>query len=179
VAIAISRSGMSTHTEARTERRSHYRYFAPLPLQAADNDDHGRARLAASLAGFEQLLDDFLSHECGLPAPPHHSTARSTADGSVSWHSHSFEGHCRLHRVFGFPDSIEVALRVADIGSCAVRFEMALFPAGSEASAKPLATGSVVRVFVPAAVGHAQERSKPARLPQPLRDRLQPFAPGD
>lgn len=148
---------MSSRHEARTERRGNYFRFLPVPVRAADNDAHGRASIAACGAWFEFAIDDFLRRECGL------DPAGSVPDGCDKLRAHTFEASCRFHRVFGFPATIEAGLRVAELGSCSVRFEIGLFQAGDGDECKPLATGSVVRVFV------SDQNDKPASLPGTLR----------
>lgn len=142
---------MSAGQELRTERRGDYPRFSAIPLLETDNDAHGRASSAACCAWFERVVDECLQREGG---------SDTDSDG---FRAHTFEASCRFHRAFGFPDTIEAGLRVAQLGSSSVRFELGLFRPGED---KPVATGSVVRVFV------ARANDKPAPLPAGLRAAL-------
>ncbi len=141
---------MGARQEPRTERRGDYFRYFPISQRPGNCDVHGRATIAACGTWFEQVIDDFLQHECGLDGLADCDNLRV----------HTFESTCRFHRVFGFPDTIEAGLRVGEMGACAVRFEIGLFRVGED---KPVATGSVVRVFA------LDESDKPAVLPGALR----------
>lgn len=145
---------MSTDQEPRTERRGNYVRFAAIPGHQTDANARSLASSAACCAWFEGVIDDFLRHA---------ADGEGTGADREEVHGQTFEAACRFHRVFGFPDNIEAGLRVGQLGSCSVRFEIGLFRAGED---KPVATGYVVRVFV------AQASGKPASLPAGLRARL-------
>ena len=66
---------------------------------------------------------------------------------------------CQYHRPLRFPDVIDAGLRVANIGTSSVRYEVGLFRVGDEGVA---ATGHFVHVYV----------RRPELRPTPLSDAL-------
>lgn len=124
---------------SHTERRANYLWFHPLPAPFFGEAATETASLSQCLLGFEAAVAVFLNTEC------------------ASCHTHAFEAHCRLQRVFRFADNMVAGLRLADIGSYALRFELALFAAEDEdGRSKPAATAELVHVMKPAEGGKPQ-----------------------
>jgi acyl-CoA thioester hydrolase len=76
------------------------------------------------------------------------------------------ESGCRYHEAVGFPDELDVGVRVSRLGTSSVRWECAIFRRGGEQAA---ADGFFVHVFV----GRADQRPTP--IPELLRAALLPL----
>jgi acyl-CoA thioester hydrolase len=79
------------------------------------------------------------------------------------------ETQCRYFSSVAFPETIEVGLRVAKIGTSSVRYELGIFRKGEDVAA---AQGHFVHVYVDRA------RNRPVALPDVYRRALQPPARG-
>lgn len=98
--------------------------------------------MARCVACFEQVVDEYLATACGVS-----SIAEDAGAGGLF--ARSFEVSCRFQRDFEFAANMDVGLRLAELGKYSVHFELALFTADDDdVRCKPLATGSVVRVFI-------------------------------
>jgi len=73
------------------------------------------------------------------------------------------ETRCNYFSPLGFPQAVEVGLRVAHVGSSSVRYELGVFAAGAAATA---AQGHFVHVYVD------RVSRRPATLPAPLTQAL-------
>jgi acyl-CoA thioester hydrolase len=76
------------------------------------------------------------------------------------------ETQCRYFSSVAFPETIEVGLRVAKIGTSSVRYELGIFRKGEDVAA---AQGHFVHVYVDRA------RNRPVALPDVYRRALQPL----
>ena len=74
------------------------------------------------------------------------------------------ESHCAFHAPLAFPETVEAALRVGQLGRSSARYEIGLFAAGRE---DPAATGWFVHVFVD------REARRAVEIPAPLRAALE------
>lgn len=150
---------------AQRERRGGYsRFFEFAPAASAGPV---RADMAACIACFERLIDDYLAADCAVDA----DDAGGVGDVREV-RSQSFEACCRFQRAFEFAERMEAGLRVDELGEYSVRFGIALFPLGEDDRCKPLATGSVVRVFI------ANATDRPVPVTGALRGRLLQLAAG-
>ncbi len=77
------------------------------------------------------------------------------------------ETGCHYFAPLAYPQGVTAALRVAHVGRSSVRYEIALFAAGSDTAA---AQGHFVHVYVDRAT-----RRPVAQLPQALRAALAPL----
>jgi len=97
---------------------------------------------------FEVIVVDFIATPCGidwLRAPVIPFAA---------------ESRCRFLRPLRFPGDFTVGLRVKQVGSSSVTYDLALFDA---ADGRLAATGDWVHVFVD------RESEKPVSIPEPVR----------
>ena len=76
----------------------------------------------------------------------------------------SVEVRCRMHREVAAGNPLDAGLRVIDLGTASVRFELGLFHPGEE---KPAASACLAQVLVDRVSG------KPAPFPANLRSRLE------
>jgi len=135
--------------------RAAYNHFLPLQTRWADNDVYGHVNNVAYYGYFDTIVNEYL---IGAKALDIH---QGTVIGLV------VETGCQYFAPLEFPQKLDGALRVANIGTSSVRYELAIFKAGEE---KPAAEGFFVHVFV----DRATRRSTP--LPDDLRRALERIA---
>lgn len=131
--------------------RPGYAHVTEIPTRWADNDVYGHVNNVQHYAFFDTAINRWLIEEGGL------DIHRGDVIGLCA------ESHCAYSGPFAFPDVIEAALRVGHLGRSSVRYELALFRRGEEAS---VAEGWFVHVFVDRATRRA------AAMPPRLRDAL-------
>ncbi len=129
-----------------------YPYRQRIPTRWHDNDVYGHVNNVDYYAFFDTVINTFLIVEGGL----------DIHGGDVI--GVCAESHCTYHAAFTFPETVHAGLRVGELRSRAVRYELGLF---SEGAREPAATGWFVHVFVDRA-----ER-RPAPIPPPLRTALE------
>jgi acyl-CoA thioester hydrolase len=132
--------------------REDYAHVETIPTRWADNDVYGHVNNVEYYAFFDTAINAWLIREGGLDIQ---------ADAVIGLCA---ESHCAYHAAVAFPDVVEAALRVGQLGRSSVRYEIALFRAGAPSA---IASGWFVHVFV--------ERSsrRPAEIPPPLRRALE------
>ncbi|MCS6766975.1 MAG: acyl-CoA thioesterase [Candidatus Protistobacter heckmanni] len=136
------------------ELRSNYRHFQTITSRWMDNDAYGHVNNVVYYSFFDTVVNAFLVEKGVL------DIERSPVIGLV------IESHRNYFAPLAFPEAIEAGLRIAKIGNSSVRYEIALFRRGEQAAA---AQGHFVHVYVDRA------SRRPAALPQPLREALQPL----
>lgn len=129
-----------------------YPYCQRIPTRWHDNDVYGHVNNVDYYAFFDTVINTFLVVEGGL----------DIHGGDVI--GVCAESHCTYHAAFTFPETVHAGLRVGELRSRAVRYELGLF---SEGAQEPAATGWFVHVFVDRA-----ER-RPAPIPPSLRTALE------
>jgi acyl-CoA thioester hydrolase len=132
--------------------RAQYAHVQAIPTRWADNDVYGHVNNVEYYAFFDTAINSWLIREGGLDI---HAGA---VIGLCA------ESHCAYRAAISFPDVVEAALRVGQLGRRSVRYEIALFRAGEPAA---LAEGWFVHVFVD------RSTRAPAEIPPPLRAALQ------
>jgi len=138
---------MSDTSRPAPGRRHQYRAFVDVPTRWADNDMYGHLNNAATYSFFDTAVTSWL-----------------IAQGLAGQHDASMffvaETGCRYHAEIGYPDRIDVGLRIDRLGTSSVAYGIALFREGQDAAA---AEG----IFVHVHVDRASRR--PAPLPEPAR----------
>jgi len=137
--------------------RSHYLAFRTLATRWMDNDVYGHVNNVVYYSFFDTAVNAHLIETGAL------DIERSAVIGLV------VETRCNYHAPLAFPQAVEAGLRVAQIGTRSVRYEVGLFGAGQPLSA---AAGHFVHVYVDRAT-----RRPVAALPPALRAALQPLCP--
>ncbi len=132
--------------------RADYRHVLPIPTRWKDNDVYGHVNNVEYYAFFDTVINAWLIREGGL------DIHAGQVIGVCA------ESHCRYHAAVAFPDTVDAALRVAELGRSSVRYEIGLFAAGSE---DPVATGWFVHVFVD------RDSRRPVEVPSALRASLE------
>jgi len=137
--------------------RSHYLAFRTLATRWMDNDVYGHVNNVVYYSFFDTAVNAHLIEAGAL------DIERSAVIGLV------VETRCNYHAPLAFPQAVEAGLRVAQLGTRSVRYEVGLFGAGQPLSA---AAGHFVHVYVDRAT-----RRPVAALPPALRAALQPLCP--
>jgi acyl-CoA thioester hydrolase len=136
-------------------KRSDYRHFLALQTRWADNDVYGHINNVAYYGYFDTIVNAYL-----------------IASGALDIHEGQVIGlvvetSCRYFAPLAFPERLEGALRVANIGKSSVRYEIAIF---KECAETPAAEGRFVHVYVDRAT------RRPVPLPAAFRSALEMIA---
>ncbi|KQU81663.1 MULTISPECIES: thioesterase family protein [unclassified Rhizobacter] len=142
----------STPTRAQPEPRSAYRHFTSLSTRWMDNDAYGHVNNVVYYSLFDTAVNRYLIEAGALDL---HAGA---VIGLV------VETHCNYFAPIAFPQMVDAGLRVAQVGSSSVRYEIGLFAAGEPLCA---ARGHFVHVYVDRAT------RRPAALPAVLTQALE------
>ena len=138
--------------EQKRSRRGDYPHFQVITTRWMDNDIYGHVNNVVYYSYFDTIINDYLIREGGLDIQV----------GEVI--GVCAESSCRFKAAFSFPEAIQGGLRVAELRTRAVRYEIALFKAGASEAA---AEGSFVHVFV------QRETMRPVEIPLQLRGALE------
>lgn len=113
--------------------RDGYGYFTQLTTRWADCDAYGHVNNVQYYSFFDTALTTMLI-ERGVLRSPH-------------WNAIGLcvESQCQFHASLDFPATLDVGVRIGRLGGKSVRYEVAIFAAGSET---PSATGYFIHVFV-------------------------------
>jgi len=115
------------------EARDAYRRFATLGTRWMDNDAYGHVNNVVYYSLFDTAVNRYLIEAGALDI---HAGATI---GLV------VETHCNFFAPLAFPQAVDAGLRVAQVGSSSVRYEIGLFAAGEPLCA---ARGHFVHVYV-------------------------------
>lgn len=132
--------------------RADYQAFYPLQTRWNDNDIYGHMNNVVHYSLFDTAVNGWLM-ERGLLDP-----RTSQTFGLV------VETGCKYHAEMGFPDKVTAGLRVAQLGSSSVKYEVALFRNDEQ---KATAEGFFVHVYV------NRETHRPSKIEGDRRDAFQ------
>jgi acyl-CoA thioester hydrolase len=125
---------MSTSPRPQPEPRSAYKAFRPIGTRWSDNDVYGHVNNVVYYGWFDTAVNGLLIEQ-----------------GAVDIHSGSVIGlvvetQCNYFTPLAFPEAVVAGIRVAQIGSSSVRYEVGIFPAdtGQLCAAK----GHFIHVYV-------------------------------
>ena len=136
-----------TTARPRPHHRDSYRAFRGIPTRWADNDMYGHVNNVVYYSWFDTAVNALLIERGALDIHQGHTI------GFV------VETHCNYFAPLAFPQTVEAGIRVAQVGSSSVRYEIALFAEGAETSA---AQGHFVHVYVD------RQTQRPVALPDAL-----------
>jgi len=110
-----------------------YPHRRVISTRWADNDVYGHVNNVEYYAFFDTIINAYLIEQ-----------------GALDIHAGQVigvcaESHCTYHAALAFPEAVEGALRVGELGRSSVRYELALYREGSD---DPAAEGWFVHVFV-------------------------------
>ena len=134
--------------------RAAYRHFLTIPTRWMDNDSYGHVNNVTYYSYFDTVVNEHLIRAGGL------DIRDDSTIGIV------VETRCRFHQSLSFPETIDAGMRVAQLGSSSVTYEIGLFRQGDAA---PAATGRFVHVWVDRATQH------PTPIPPRIRAALVPL----
>jgi len=132
--------------------RVDYVHFSQHTTRWMDNDTYGHLNNVVHYMLFDATVNSWLIGQ-GLLDP-----REGAAIGFV------IESGCRYHGPMSYPQIISAGLKVANIGSSSVRYEIALFPDSSDVAA---AEGFFVHVYVDS------KTHRPSPIPPQTRAALQ------
>ena len=135
----------------QAHQRSDYLHFVDLTTRWADNDIYGHVNNVMYYSYFDTTANTYLIEHGGLDIHD------SKVIGLV------VDSGCSYFAPLAFPDRLQGGLRIAQIGSSSVRYEIAIFKVGEDSAA---AQGHFVHVFVD------RDSRKPVAIPEAMRTAL-------
>lgn len=121
---------------AKDERRGDYGWWLPIASRWSDCDAYGHVNNAVYYNWFDTALTTLAIERGILRAPGQTSIGLCIASG------------CEFLAPVGFPGTVDVGIRLGRIGNSSLRYELAIFAAGSDT---PAAVGHFIHVYVDAA----------------------------
>ena len=143
----------SASPRAQALPRSHFRVFRPITTRWADNDAYGHVNNVVYYQWFDTAVNAHLIEHGVL------DIHQGDTIGLV------VETHCNYFSPLAFPQTVQVGLRVARIGSSSVRYELGVFAQGQALSA---AHGHFIHVYV-----DKLSRRPVSQLPEVLKQVLE------
>lgn len=131
----------------KPDLRASYRVFRSVPTRWGDNDIYGHVNNVVYYSWFDTAVNALLIERGALDI---HDGATI---GFVA------ETHCNYFAALAFPQTVEVGIRVAHVGTSSVRYEIGLFAEGATEAA---AQGYLVHVYV------NRQSARPVPLPAAL-----------
>ena len=132
--------------------RSHYRVFRDIGTRWMDNDVYGHVNNVVYYSWFDTAVNAHLIEKGAL------DIHQGAVIGFV------VETQCNYFAPLAFPQTVQAGLRVAQLGSSSVRYEVGLFAEGHETAA---ACGHFVHVYVD------RVTQRPVPLPETLKNTLE------
>lgn len=121
------------HVRPQAESRSTFKVFRRLDTRWMDNDVYGHVNNVIYYSWFDSAVNAHLIEQGALDI--HHGQTIGLV----------VETHCNYFAPLAFPQVIEAGIRVAQLGSSSVRYEIGLFAHGEDLCA---ARGHFVHVYV-------------------------------
>ncbi len=134
--------------EKEPPTRADFPVLSPLPTRWGDNDQYGHANNVVYYAWFDTVVNRWLIDAAGV------DVRKLDAIGVVA------ETSCQYISQVGFPDQLEIGLRIDRLGARSITYGLAVFKEGDD---KPSATGRFVHVYVDA------DSRRPVPVPEPVR----------
>jgi acyl-CoA thioester hydrolase len=132
-------------------RRAAFPHLLAITTRWMDNDVYGHINNVVYYSFFDTVVNRYLVEQGAL------DIAASEVIGLV------VETQCNYFRPVAFPDTVHAGLRVAQLGTTSVRYQIGLFRNDDDDAA---AQGHFVHVYV------ARATNKPVPLPVPLKRAL-------
>ena len=114
------------------EPRSAYRVFRPIATRWMDNDAYGHVNNVVYYSWFDSAVNAYLIEQGVL------DIHAGETIGLV------IETQCNYFASLAFPETVQVGIRVARLGTSSVRYEVGIFGASDMTAAK----GHLVHVYV-------------------------------
>jgi acyl-CoA thioester hydrolase len=138
-------------TKPTPESRGAYRAFRSIATRWMDNDAYGHVNNVVYYSWFDTAVNAYLIERGVL------DIHQGETIGLV------IETMCNYFAPLAFPETVEVGIRVAKLGSSSVRYEVGIFGASDMTAAK----GHFVHVYVD------KNTRRPVPLPAPLKTVLE------
>jgi acyl-CoA thioester hydrolase len=135
-------------------RASDFAHFADITTRWIDNDVYGHVNNVVYYEFFDTVVNGYLIAQGAL------DIANGATIGLV------VETQCNYFKPVAFPDKLRAGLRVANLGTSSVRYEVGIFRNDDDTAA---AQGHFVHVYVDRAT------NKPVPLPDKLKKALTPL----
>ena len=116
------------------EPRAAYRAFHSIGTRWSDNDVYGHVNNVVYYGWFDTAVNHWLIEHGGLDIH---------AGGVIGL---VVETHCNYFAPVAFPDAVVVGIRVAQLGTSSVRYEVGIFPADERLPC--VAKGHFIHVYV-------------------------------
>ena len=142
-------------TRAAPDRRADYPHFLAIPTRWMDNDVYLHVNNVVYYSYFDTVVNQYLVERGVL------DIEKSSVIGLV------VETQCHYFSPIAFPDTVHAGLRVAELGTSSVRYEIGIF---RNTQVQAAAQGHFVHVYVDRA------SNRPTPLPAALRAALEPLA---
>jgi acyl-CoA thioester hydrolase len=139
---------------AEPHRLADYPHRQPITTRWMDNDAYGHVNNVVYFAYFDTVVNTYLIGRGAL------DIQKSQVIGLV------VDVGCQYLAPLTYPETVTAGLRVAHLGRSSVRYEIAIFPEGSQVAA---AQGHFVHVYVD------RDTRRPVELPPALRMALEPL----
>jgi acyl-CoA thioester hydrolase len=143
---------MNKPARPQPEPRESYRAFRTITTRWMDNDQYGHVNNVVYYSWFDTAVNAHLIEHGAL------DTAAGQTIGFV------VETQCHYFAPLAFPQNVEAGIRVAQVGSSSVRYEVGLFAEGAPMTA---AKGHFVHVYVD------RVTQRPVPLPAALKTVLE------
>ncbi|WP_420394136.1 acyl-CoA thioesterase [Acuticoccus sp.] len=135
-------------------RRADFSLVETFTTRWADNDVYGHVNNAAYYGLIDTAVNRFMIAKAGIDIHGGPLIALVVETG------------CRYHQPLAFPHDIEVALKVARLGTSSVTWHAGLFAADGQAEATAAADATFTHVLV------TRDGRRPTPWPDPMRDVL-------
>jgi acyl-CoA thioester hydrolase len=145
---------MTSSTRPQAEPRSAYKAFRNIGTRWSDNDIYGHVNNVVYYSWFDTAVNGLLIERGALQLP---GSLGGEAGGVIGL---VVETQCNYFAPLAFPEPVVAGIRVAQVGSSSVRYEVALFAADPEQ--RCAAKGHFIHVYVDRAT------RRPAALPPQL-----------
>ncbi len=148
---------MNSTARPLAEPRNAYKIFRPIGTRWMDNDVYGHVNNVVYYSWFDTAVNGYL-----------------IASGAIDIHGGAVIGlvvetRCNYFSPLAFPDPVLAGIRVAQVGSSSVRYEVGLFSgkAGDPAAELTAAKGHFIHVYVD------KQTRRPTHLPPQLLNVLE------
>lgn len=133
---------------AKDERRGDYGWWMPVASRWSDCDAYGHVNNAVYYNWFDTALTTLAIERGILRAPGQTSIGLCIASG------------CEFLAPVGFPETVDVGIRLGRIGNSSLRYELAIFRRDGET---PAAVGHFVHVYVEAETRRSVALTEPQK----------------
>ncbi len=137
---------ISSNTKPQPEPRAAYRHFQSITTRWSDNDVYGHVNNVVYYSWFDTVVNSFLVERGALDI--HHGKTIGLV----------VETGCNYFASLAFPETVELGMRVAQLGRSSVRYEIGVFGTNGRMAAK----GHFVHVYVDS------ETRRPTAMPDNL-----------